>query len=296
MTKDSGMVTDKTYQDIVGALSEALIFADRKGIIQAWNHGAEAIFGYSAAEAVGQSLDLIIPEGMRKPHWDGYHRAIAHGATRHAGGSMITRSLRKDGQRLYIDVSFAIIKKQSGETLGSAAVARDATERYLLEKSRQSKEAQPTATPKKPLQSYSAPGITVNFDPNLCYHSAICLKSLPAVFDVARKRWVRPEAASVDEVIATVNKCPSGALTYLREGQAETVDSAEEQAVGATIQPSIDGPLLVQGKFTLTDEAGTTIGMPGRAALCRCGATGNQPFCDNSHQRIGFKSKPYTPV
>ncbi len=67
----------------------------------------------------------------------------------------------------------------------------------------------------KRLQTYDAPGITVTFDPNVCRHSAVCLRTLPAVFDVRRRRWVAPEAAAVSEVIAAIDACPSGALRYV---------------------------------------------------------------------------------
>jgi uncharacterized Fe-S cluster protein YjdI len=69
----------------------------------------------------------------------------------------------------------------------------------------------------KPLQTYHAPGITVTFDPNVCVHSGVCVRGLPLVFDVKRKRWVRPELASPDEVAAQVARCPSGALQCTRE-------------------------------------------------------------------------------
>jgi len=148
--------------------------------------------------------------------------------------------------------------------------------------------------PKK-IQHYSAPGITVSFDPNLCYHSAVCLKTLPAVFDVRRRRWVAPEAASVEEVVAAVEKCPSGALTYMREGKAEQVSEEPEDRPNVTvIQASANGPLLVQGSFLLLDESGKPIDAPDRAALCRCGRTANQPFCDGSHLKAGFQSKKRT--
>jgi PAS domain S-box-containing protein len=134
MPKNSNFTAETIYQDILECMSEALIFADREGIIQIWNSGAEFIFGYTAAEAVGQSLDLIIPEPLRKAHWDGFHRAINLGTTTHCRRSVITRSLRKSGQPLYVDMSFAVVKNQAGETTGSTAIARDATERYLEEK------------------------------------------------------------------------------------------------------------------------------------------------------------------
>lgn len=73
----------------------------------------------------------------------------------------------------------------------------------------------------KRLQTYTAPGITVTFDPNVCIHSGVCLRTLPMVFDVRRKRWVAPEAASPEQVAAAIRKCPSGALQYTLEGEAE---------------------------------------------------------------------------
>lgn len=141
MKKIGSGVTEQTSQDILLAIPEALIFSDRDGIIQMWNPAAETMFGYTSDEAIGQSLDLIIPETMREAHWNGYNHAMASGVTRHKGGSMITRSLQKSGERLYIDVSFAIVKNQAGEVTGSAAIARDATERYLQEKSRKESNA-----------------------------------------------------------------------------------------------------------------------------------------------------------
>jgi uncharacterized Fe-S cluster protein YjdI len=70
-------------------------------------------------------------------------------------------------------------------------------------------------------QSYSAPGITVTFDPNVCIHSGVCLRTLPMVFDVRRRRWIAPEAASPEQVAAAVRKCPSGALQYQLDAEAD---------------------------------------------------------------------------
>jgi PAS domain S-box-containing protein len=134
MSKPDSFTSETSCQDILQCIAEALIFADAAGIIRAWNPGAESLFGFSAAEALGRSLDLIIPEQLRKAHWDGFQRAIDRGATVHGRRSIITRSLHKSGQQLYVDMSFAIVKNQAGETIGSAAVARDATQRHLDEK------------------------------------------------------------------------------------------------------------------------------------------------------------------
>ncbi len=150
----------------------------------------------------------------------------------------------------------------------------------------------------KRIQSYSAPGITVTFDPNLCAHSGVCLMSLPAVFDVRRRRWVRPEAAAAAEVAATIGRCPSGALRYVLEDKADAGAPAEPPADEAAADPttrieaSPNGPLLVEGAFKLLDEDGREIPTAGRAALCRCGGSGNKPFCDGTHRRSGFKSRP----
>lgn len=123
-----------TSQDILRCMPEALIFSDLEGIIRLWNPGAEAIFGFTATESIGQSLDLIIPEHLRKAHWDGFHKAIVRGGTKPGRGSLVTRSLHKSGGQIYVDMSFAMVKNQAGEMLGAMAVARDATARYLEEK------------------------------------------------------------------------------------------------------------------------------------------------------------------
>lgn len=141
------------------------------------------------------------------------------------------------------------------------------------------------------LQTYSAPGITVTFDPNLCIHSAVCLSTLPDVFDVSRRRWIRPEASNPQEIAAAIERCPSGALKYRLEGSTPAVEADEDAAAGTTIQASRNGPLLVQGDFRLFEESGEVIPVAGRAALCRCGGTKNQPFCDGSHRTVGFESR-----
>lgn len=75
------------------------------------------------------------------------------------------------------------------------------------------------------IQTYRGPGITVTFDPGVCAHSAVCLRTLPAVFDVRRRRWIDPEAATAEEIAAAIDRCPSGALKYTRDGSAgETED------------------------------------------------------------------------
>ncbi|RJX32130.1 MAG: hypothetical protein C4516_05730 [Oxalobacter sp.] len=146
----------------------------------------------------------------------------------------------------------------------------------------------------KPVQTYQATGITVTFDPNLCIHSAVCLKSLPAVFDTRRKPWIQVAAATVSQIASTIDKCPSRALKYVLEGREMSADEAKngQAQTVTTIQLARDGPLLVSGAFVVIDENGVEMETTETAALCRCGATGNSPFCDGSHLTIRFVTKP----
>lgn len=121
------------FAGIVRQTSEAIIFADRDGVIRVWNGGAEALFGFPAAEAIGCSLDIIIPERFRQAHWDGFHRAIAQGRTQHGGQIRTTRVVHQDGRKLYVDMSFGLVTRSDGAVMGSVAVARDATTRRSLE-------------------------------------------------------------------------------------------------------------------------------------------------------------------
>lgn len=134
MTHVRNSAGDALAGDIVSCMHEAVILADLKGVIVVWNHGAETLFGFTADEAIGQSVDLIVPEKLRRAHWDGFNKAIAHGDTLSAKGSRMTRSLQKSGEPLYVDMSFAMVRNAAGELTGSIAVARDATARFMAER------------------------------------------------------------------------------------------------------------------------------------------------------------------
>ncbi|HYD57240.1 MAG TPA: PAS domain S-box protein [Burkholderiales bacterium] len=108
-------------------LAEALIFADRDGVIRDWNAGAHALFGHAPEEAIGRSLDLIIPEHLRAAHWRGYRDAIATGRTRSSGKPLLTRAVHKDGGKLYVEFAFRIVRDASGAVLGAEATAHPAT-------------------------------------------------------------------------------------------------------------------------------------------------------------------------
>jgi PAS domain S-box-containing protein len=117
-------------QQIVDNARDAFILADRDGIIRLWNAGAEAMFGYRAEEALGHTLDLIIPEHLRERHWAGYHKAMATGATRYDREVLAVPARRKDGTRLSLEFTIVILRQPSGELLGPAAIIRDVTARW----------------------------------------------------------------------------------------------------------------------------------------------------------------------
>ena len=119
------------HRAIVEQAQDAIIFADRAGIIRLWNRGAEVIFGYAAAEALGQSLDLIIPEKFRHAHDEGFRHALGTGRMRNDGRVLTTRAQNKFGGRLYVDLSFGLLKDECGTVIGAFAIGRDATARHL---------------------------------------------------------------------------------------------------------------------------------------------------------------------
>ena len=124
------------FRRIIEAMPEAVIFADRQGVVRLWNQGAETMFGYSADEALGQSLDLIIPERFRARHWDGYRQVMATGVTSYGQRLLAVPAIRKDGQRISIEFSIALLKDEHGEVAGAAAVVRDVTARWQAEHGR----------------------------------------------------------------------------------------------------------------------------------------------------------------
>ena len=119
------------FQALVEQAPDAIIFAGRDGTIQVWNRGAEAVFGYSASEVVGTSLDVIIPERLQRAHWQGFRRAIDSGQTKYGNRVLTTRSVHKDGRKLYVDLSFGLVKDRAGVVAGALAIGRDCTTRYL---------------------------------------------------------------------------------------------------------------------------------------------------------------------
>ena len=121
-------------QSIVEQTEFAVIFSDRDGVIRFWNAGAEAMFGYTAGVAVGQSLDLIVPERHRARHWEGYRRVMATGVTKYGREMLAVPAVRKDGTRISIEFTIVLLRAPSGELLGAAAIMQDVTARWQQQK------------------------------------------------------------------------------------------------------------------------------------------------------------------
>ncbi|WP_201861273.1 PAS domain-containing protein [Microvirga soli] len=116
---------------ILTAAADAVVATDRDGIIQVWNPGAERIFGHRADEALGQSLDLIIPDRLRPRHWEGFHRVMATGESHYGAGDLLSvPGIRKDGQRISLEFTIVPLKDEEGQMQGLAAVMRDVTSRF----------------------------------------------------------------------------------------------------------------------------------------------------------------------
>ena len=119
---------------IVADSGDAIMLSDREGVIRLWNSGAEKMFGFTAEEALGQSLDLIIPENLRVRHWDGYGRVMESGSSRYSTEMLAAPALRKGGTRISTEFSMVMVKDEAGEMLGVAAIIRDVSARWQREK------------------------------------------------------------------------------------------------------------------------------------------------------------------
>lgn len=121
-------------RQIFDTVGDAVIFSDRDGIIRLWNRAAEGIFGYTEKEAIGQSLDLIIPERQREMHWKGYRRAMLSGVSKYGSETLSVPAVTKDGERISIEFTINLLRDAEGKVLGPVAVVRDVTARWMREK------------------------------------------------------------------------------------------------------------------------------------------------------------------
>lgn len=125
---------DRLLKQLNNNAPDAILISDREGVIRFWNSGAEQMFGHTAAEAVGQSLDLIIPENLRSRHWEGYWRVMASGETKYKTGLLSSPGIRKDGSRVSLEFSMVLLRDEAGGMQGCASIMRDVTEQWKKEK------------------------------------------------------------------------------------------------------------------------------------------------------------------
>ena len=121
-------------ETIVDQLPTAIVFGDREGIVRLWNAGAQAMFGWSAEEALGKSMDFIIPEKHRERHWKGYDHVMETGVTKYGTSVLAVPALTKDGRRISVEFNVALLKGADGKVLGVAASFQDVTARWEHEK------------------------------------------------------------------------------------------------------------------------------------------------------------------
>jgi len=112
-------------------MSDAIVYADAEGLIRVWNPGATRVFGFAEAEAVGRSLDIIIPENLRERHWQGYRDTMRTGQSRYGDGQILSvPAVRKDGTRVSVEFTIVPFSDDAGRMIGIAAIMRDATARF----------------------------------------------------------------------------------------------------------------------------------------------------------------------
>jgi PAS domain S-box-containing protein len=127
---------------IVKEAHDAIIMADREGIIRLWNKGAEIIFGFSPAEALGRSLHIIIPEKLRARHDQGYQQVMQSGRSRYASDLLAVPALNKDGDRISVEFTIVLIRDQQDQILGAAAIIRDVSARWEKDRALQRRPAE----------------------------------------------------------------------------------------------------------------------------------------------------------
>lgn len=131
------------------------------------------------------------------------------------------------------------------------------------------------------VKRYGKDGFDIIWKPAKCIHAEICVKTLPGVYKPGDKPWIQPESATVSDLKAQIDRCPSGALSF------ET--DRDESRLQTEIQATQGGPLIVKGAISLTKPDGSVQTMEGNTAFCRCGASSNKPLCDGSHRKVTFE-------
>ncbi|MGA4668391.1 (4Fe-4S)-binding protein [Propionibacteriaceae bacterium Y1923] len=204
---DNGVnVHEALLAETVNQAGDAIIAIDREGIIRVWNQKCVEIFGWTPEQALGQSVNLIIPEKFRAGHDHGFGAAMSSGHLASDGKARLTRALTSSGEPAYVEMTFAVVNGADGAAVGAVAVARAAE--------KPGKPADPRDEKVKKL--YTGPIVDVTFEGELCIHSGNCTGGMPSVFDTSKRPWINPTVADTPEgadlLRRTVANCPSGAL------------------------------------------------------------------------------------
>lgn len=136
-------------------------------------------------------------------------------------------------------------------------------------------------------RTYETDELVIYWDSSRCIHTGFCLRALPDVFDTSKRPWVQPAGHTGDDLAAAIEQCPTGALKYEWKDGRTPPESAKVRVV-----PAPNGPLFVRGAVSIETRSGKVLAEEDRVALCRCGASRNQPFCDLSHRSVGFRDNP----
>ena len=134
------------------------------------------------------------------------------------------------------------------------------------------------------VKEYSNGEVTVVWDAEKCIHSANCVNGLPSVFKPDAKPWIVADGANSDALMKTIDRCPSGALSYYKTNEGDTSSASK----GITVEVLENGPLLVQGTLKVKLKDGSEETKKRSTAFCRCGASQNKPYCDGAHSQQGF--------
>lgn len=142
------------------------------------------------------------------------------------------------------------------------------------------------------IKKYQNNDITVTWEPSKCIHSGICFKGLPRVFNPKKKPWIDLPNGDTETIIAQINQCPSGAISFLKNSDLKTeMPEAPNAQHSIKIKVSNAGPLLIEGNFILENKGELSEINTKVTALCRCGQSANKPFCDGSHRKVAFDSE-----
>jgi len=131
LERELAEITASLGKAILAAQADAILATDREGVIRFWNPGAVRIFGFPSEEAIGASLDLIIPERLRKRHWDGWERVMATGKTRYGAGDLLSvPAIARDGRQISVEFTIILLHDAGQRIVGMAAILRDVTARF----------------------------------------------------------------------------------------------------------------------------------------------------------------------